>query len=102
VKAAADGIVVFAAWNGGYGRCVIIDHGNNYKTLYGHLARIEAIEGQEIRQGEVLGAVGTSGHSTGPHLHYEVLIGSTPVNPYRFLARASGLKTPSAPREFPF
>jgi murein DD-endopeptidase MepM/ murein hydrolase activator NlpD len=102
VKASADGIVMFAAWNGGYGRCVVIDHGNNYQTLYGHLSRITAIEGQEIRQGEILGAVGTSGHSTGPHLHYEVHVGSTPVNPYRFLARAAGLKTPSVVREFPF
>jgi murein DD-endopeptidase MepM/ murein hydrolase activator NlpD len=102
VKAAADGIVLFAAWNGGYGRCVIIDHGNNYQTLYGHLSRIDAIEGQEIRQGEVLGQVGTSGHSTGAHLHYEVHVGSTPVNPYRFLARASGLTAPTPAREFPF
>ncbi len=102
VKAAADGLVVFAGWNGGYGRCVVVDHGNNYQTLYGHLSRIDAIIGQEIRQGETLGAVGTSGHSTGPHLHYEVHIGSTPVNPYRFLARAAALKTPSAAREFPF
>ncbi|HWE52124.1 MAG TPA: M23 family metallopeptidase [Bryobacteraceae bacterium] len=102
VKAAADGIVVFAAWNGGYGRCVIVDHGNNYKTLYGHLSRITAIEGQEIRQGEVLGAVGTSGHSTGPHLHYEVHIGSTPVNPYRFLRSSPELRAQSGAREFPF
>jgi murein DD-endopeptidase MepM/ murein hydrolase activator NlpD len=102
VKAAADGIIVRASWNGGYGRCVIIDHGNNYETLYGHMSRIDVIEGQEIRQGEVLGAVGTSGHSTGPHLHYEVHVGQTPVNPYRFLARAAGLKTPVTHAEFPF
>jgi murein DD-endopeptidase MepM/ murein hydrolase activator NlpD len=102
VKAAADGMVVFAGWNRGYGRCVIIDHGNNYRTLYGHLSSIEAIEGQEIRQSEELGKVGTSGHSTGAHLHYEVHIGNTPVNPYRFLARAAAAQAPAVAREFPF
>jgi murein DD-endopeptidase MepM/ murein hydrolase activator NlpD len=102
VKASADGIVVRAGWNGGYGRCVIIDHGNNYQTLYGHMSRIDVMEGQEIRQGEPLGAVGNTGHSTGPHLHYEVHIGQTPVNPYRFLARASAGQKPVARIEFPF
>lgn len=96
VHAAADGIVLHASWNGGYGRCVIIDHGHGYQTWYAHLSRTDVIEGQEIRQGEILGAVGTSGHSTGPHLHYEVRMGSTPINPYRFLARASQVKTASA------
>jgi len=88
VRATADGVVIHASWNGGYGKCVIIDHGHGYQTWYGHLSRMDVIEGQEIRQGEVLGAVGTTGHSTGPHLHYEVRVGSAPVNPYRFLARA--------------
>ncbi len=102
VHATADGIVAHAGWNGGYGRCVIIDHGNNYQTWYAHLSRLEVIEGQEIRQGEVLGEVGTSGRSTGAHLHYEVRIGSTPVNPYRFLARPTAAAKPAAPTEFPF
>jgi murein DD-endopeptidase MepM/ murein hydrolase activator NlpD len=102
VKAAADGIVVSANWNYGYGRCVIIEHGNNYQTLYGHLSRIDVIEGQEIRQGDVLGAVGNSGKSTGSHLHYEVRIGSTPVNPYRFLARPAALQTAAVSSGFPF
>jgi murein DD-endopeptidase MepM/ murein hydrolase activator NlpD len=62
---------------------------------------LDVLEGQEIRQGETLGAVGTSGRSTGAHLHYEVRMGSTPVNPYRFLARAS-VSRPAAPSEFPF
>ena len=86
VKATADGLVVHASWNAGYGRCVILDHGNGYQTLYGHLSRINVMDGQEIRRGEIIGAVGSTGHSTGPHLHYEVRIHSTPVNPYRFLA----------------
>jgi murein DD-endopeptidase MepM/ murein hydrolase activator NlpD len=102
VRAAADGIIVRAGWNGGYGRCIIIDHGHNYQTLYGHLSRMDVIEGQEIRQGEMIGAVGTTGHSTGSHLHYEVHVGATPVNPYRFLASASTVKTASAHAEFPF
>ena len=98
VHSAADGIVLHAGWNGGYGRCVIIDHGN-YQTWYAHLSRMDVIEGEEIRQGEVLGAVGMTGRSTGAHLHYEVRIGSTPVNPYRFLARSP---TVPATSEFPF
>ena len=101
VHASGDGIVLHAGWNGGYGRCVIIDHGNNYQTWYAHLSRMDVIEGEEIRQGEVLGAVGTTGRSTGAHLHYEVRIGNTPVNPYRFLARASAART-KVPNEFPF
>ncbi len=102
VHATADGIVLHAGWNGGYGRCVIIDHGNNYQTWYAHLSRMDVIEGEEIRQGEVLGAVGSTGRSTGAHLHYEVRIGSTPVNPYRFLARATPVHAAATDREFPF
>lgn len=102
VHVAADGVVIHAGWNGGYGRCVIVDHGNNYQTWYAHLSRMDVIEGQEIRQGDVLGAVGTTGRSTGAHLHYEVRIGSTPVNPYRFLAHASALHPAAPAREFPF
>lgn len=101
VHATADGIVIHAGWNGGYGRCVIIDHGNNYQTWYAHLSRLDVIQGQEIRQGETLGAVGSSGRSTGSHLHYEVRVGSTPVNPYRFLARTTASRA-AAPVEFPF
>lgn len=101
VRATADGIVVHANWNSGYGRCVVVDHGNGYQTLYGHLSRLDVVEGQEIRMGEMVGAVGTTGRSTAPHLHYEVRIRSTPVNPYRFLARGTGAQT-AAPVEFPF
>lgn len=102
VHVAADGVVIHAGWNGGYGRCVIVDHGNNYQTWYAHLSRMDVIEGQEIRQGDVLGAVGTTGRSTGSHLHYEVRIGSTPVNPYRFLAHSSAVHPAAPAREFPF
>lgn len=102
VKATADGLVISASWNYGYGRCVVIDHGNNYRTLYGHLSRIDVIEGQEVRQGTVLGAVGNTGRSTGYHLHYEVQIGSTPVNPYRFLAKPAALQAAAVSNGFPF
>lgn len=102
VKAAADGVVISAGWNGGYGRCVIVDHGNGYQTWYGHLSKIDVMEGEEIRQGETLGKVGMTGRATGPHLHYEVRIHSTPVNPYRFLAHASIARTASTPSSSPF
>ena len=95
VKATADGVIVSAGWNSGYGRCVVIDHGNGYQTLYGHLSKIDVMEGEEIRQGETLGLVGMTGRATGPHLHYEVRIHSTPVNPYRYLAHASVTRTVS-------
>ena len=97
VKATADGVVISAGWNGGYGRCVIVDHGNGYQTWYGHLSAIVAMQGQEIRQGDELGKVGMTGRATGPHLHYEVRIHSTPVNPYRFLAHATIGRTTSTP-----
>lgn len=103
VKATADGIVVHATWNAGYGRCVVLDHGNGYQTLYGHLSRVDVIDGQEVRRGENVGEVGSTGRATGPHLHYEVRIHSTPVNPYRFLAHPSLAPASAvAPSEFPF
>ena len=102
VKATADGIVIHANWNAGYGRCVIVDHGNGYQTWYAHLSKMDVMEGEEIRQGEVVGRVGTTGRSTGPHLHYEVRVHSTPVNPYRFLARAYATKAAGSASEFPF
>ena len=85
VHATADGIVVFADRFGGYGRLVIIDHGNGYETYYAHLSRVDVIDGQEIRQGELVGAVGATGRVTAPHLHYEVRVHKAPVNPYRYL-----------------
>lgn len=100
VRATADGIVTFADREGGYGRLVVIDHGNGFETYYAHLSRIDVIEGQEIRQGEFVGAVGASGRVTAPHLHYEVRIAKTPVNPYRYLMAATHVQQVKA--EFPF
>jgi murein DD-endopeptidase MepM/ murein hydrolase activator NlpD len=81
----ADGVVVFADRSGGYGRLVIVDHGNGFETYYAHLSQFEVVPGQEIRQGELVGAVGASGRVTAPHLHYEVRLRKAPVNPYRYL-----------------
>lgn len=86
-RATADGVVIFADRDGGYGRLVVIDHGNGYQTWYAHLSRYDVMQGQEIRRGEPVGAVGTSGRVTAPHLHYEVRIGQAPVNPYRYLSK---------------
>jgi len=89
VRAAADGIVVYAEWRSGYGRLVIIDHGNGLQTYYGHLSQFDVVEGQEVRRGDVVAKSGASGRVTSPHLHYEVRMGGTPVNPYPFLARSA-------------
>jgi murein DD-endopeptidase MepM/ murein hydrolase activator NlpD len=85
VLAPAEGIVIFADFMGGYGRAVVVDHGHGISTRYGHLASFAVISGQRVRRGDVIGYVGLSGRSTGPHLHYEVRINDTPVNPYKYL-----------------
>ena len=100
VQAAGDGTVIHAEWSGGYGRLVVVDHGNGCQTYYAHLSRISVLPGQEIRQGEPLGAVGSSGRVTAPHLHYEVRLGSTPVNPMGYLKRPAILQ--AAQKDFPF
>jgi murein DD-endopeptidase MepM/ murein hydrolase activator NlpD len=84
-RATAPGTVVKAGWNGGYGRMVEIDHGFGFSTRYAHLSRIDVKEGQKVSLGEVVGEVGTTGRSTGPHLHYEVRQHGEAVNPLRFL-----------------
>jgi murein DD-endopeptidase MepM/ murein hydrolase activator NlpD len=85
VRATADGTVEMADRASGYGREIVIDHGYGVKTLYGHLSGFAVIEGQQVTRGQVIGYVGTSGRSTGPHLHYEVRIRNTPVNPHKYL-----------------
>ncbi len=89
VKAGGDGVVSHADWGAGYGRLVVIDHGDGLQTYYAHLSRIDVLAGQEVRRGQLVGASGSSGRSTGPHLHYEVRNNGTPVNPYVFLARSA-------------
>lgn len=85
VIATADGTIVIAGWQRGYGWVVYIDHGNGISTRYGHLSRIDVEVGQTIRRGEQLGLVGSTGRSTGPHLHYEVRINGQPVSPLQYL-----------------
>lgn len=85
VFAPADGKVVEAGWKNGYGQTVVLDHGNGLTTRYGHLSKIEVAAGQELKRGEELGQVGSTGRSTGPHLHYEVRIGDLPVSPLHYL-----------------
>lgn len=85
IIAPADGIVIFADFEGGYGRAVQIEHGNHISTRYGHLGAFAVTPGQRVHRGDTIGYVGLSGRSTGPHLHYEVRINDTPVNPYKYL-----------------
>jgi murein DD-endopeptidase MepM/ murein hydrolase activator NlpD len=84
-KCTANGRVVFAGWSGGYGNCVRVQHANGFETLYGHLSRITVKVGQDVAVGEKVGEVGSTGHSTGTHLHYEVRKDGKPVNPVKFL-----------------
>ena len=81
IVAAADGRVISAGWSGGYGRAVVIAHAGGVETRYGHMSRIAASAGEIVHRGEVIGYVGSSGLSTGPHLHFEVTRNGRPVNP---------------------
>jgi murein DD-endopeptidase MepM/ murein hydrolase activator NlpD len=85
IMAPADGVVRFSDIMTGYGRTVLIDHGNGISTLYGHMSGFAVSPGQLVHRGDTLGYVGSSGRSTGPHLHYEVRIFNTPVNPHKYL-----------------
>ena len=84
-RATAAGTVTIAGWNGGYGRMVEIDHGNGFATRYAHLSAIDVEVGQSIRIGQVVGKVGSTGRSTGPHLHYETRVDGDAVDPQKFL-----------------
>lgn len=99
IIAPADGVVTFTDNMGGYGKAVMIDHGNGISTRYGHLSGFAVTAGQRVHRGDVIGYVGESGRSTGPHLHYEVRINDTPVNPYKYLrmtlAQTGGFSTGS-------
>ena len=81
VTAAAGGTVIMAQWYGGYGNYILIDHGGGYSTGYGHLSAIYVSSGQSVQRGQAIGAVGSTGQSTGPHLHFEVRIAGKPVDP---------------------
>ena len=102
IHVAADGIVRYADMqNGGFGRLVVIDHGGGVETWYAHMSKFYVHTGQDIRRGELIGAVGTSGRVTAPHLHYEVHVNGRPMNPYQYLAKASVLRQ-TTKSDFPF
>jgi len=85
VRAAADGDVTGETFGAGYGRQIVLDHGHDVLTLYGHLSAMAVVPGQHVTRGEVIGYVGQSGRATGPHLHYEVRVHRVPVNPHKYL-----------------
>jgi murein DD-endopeptidase MepM/ murein hydrolase activator NlpD len=85
IIAPADGVVTFADFYSGYGRMIEIDHGHGFTTRYGHLSSFAVADGESVRRGQIIGYVGLSGRSTGPHLHYEVWLRHAPVNPRSFL-----------------
>lgn len=85
IIAPARGTVTFAGWQGAYGNCVIINHGNGITTRYAHLQRSVVKNAQIVNRGELVGYMGNTGRSTGPHLHYEVRVGGVPVNPMRYI-----------------
>ena len=85
IYAAKSGTVIFAGWQTAYGNMVIIEHGGNFSTLYGHASSLNASSGQSVRRGQHIAAVGSTGFSTGPHLHFEIRVNGEPVNPMRYL-----------------
>jgi murein DD-endopeptidase MepM/ murein hydrolase activator NlpD len=85
VIAPANGVVTEAGWKGGYGNMIEVDHGNGLKTRYGHLSKIEVQVGDTLSRGQLMAYVGSTGRSTGPHLHYELRLNDRPINPRRFL-----------------
>ncbi len=88
IRSPADGIVVKAEWASGYGNVIYISHGYGYSTRYGHLSNFAVRPGQRIKRGDVIGYVGSTGRSTGPHLHYEVRVNNNPVNPLEYILNA--------------
>ncbi|WP_295528539.1 M23 family metallopeptidase [Novosphingobium sp. Chol11] len=89
IHATADGVVGKADWFGGYGLCVQLEHGANMETRYGHMSRIAVAEGQTVSKGDVIGYVGSTGRSTGSHLHYEVRIAGEAVNPIPYMQKVA-------------
>ncbi len=84
IFATGDGVISFADWRQGYGNCVMVDHGFGYETLYGHMEKFNVHAGQKVKRGDVIGFVGSTGKSTGPHLHYEVHYKGQIMNPQNY------------------
>lgn len=85
IRASADGEVSFAGWEGGYGKLVVLNHGNGFSSYYGHLAEIKAGVGQKVVRGQVIGSMGATGNTTGPHLHYEIRLYGAAVDPTKYM-----------------
>lgn len=85
IKAADSGVVIFAGWYGGYGQAVILDHGGSITTLYGHASELYVSQGQTVQRGQAIAAIGSTGLSTGPHLHFEVRVSGEPADPANYL-----------------
>ncbi|WP_082992594.1 M23 family metallopeptidase [Erythrobacter sp. QSSC1-22B] len=98
VRATADGTITQAEWAGNYGLLVKISHGGHMETRYAHLSLLGAAKGQRVRKGDVIGYVGSTGRSTGPHLHYEVRIAGTSIDPNPFLALRNDERDHDHPR----
>jgi murein DD-endopeptidase MepM/ murein hydrolase activator NlpD len=90
VKAPAPGVVIFAGQQADYGVTLIIDHGNNTRSLYGHLSRLAVAAGQPVKRGDLVALTGNTGRSSGPHLHYEIQVKGQPVNPHSYIWEESG------------
>jgi murein DD-endopeptidase MepM/ murein hydrolase activator NlpD len=85
VKASDGGVVIWVGYEGGYGKLIKIDHGANYVSYYGHLSKYNVKVGQKVYKGEKIGAVGNTGNSTGPHLHFEIRKSGVVTNPLKYL-----------------
>lgn len=90
ILAPAEGVVEEAEVHNGYGKTVVINHGYGYSTLFGHMSGFAVTVGQHVQRGDVIGYVGLSGHTTGPHVHYEVRINDVPVNPHKYMRMTTG------------
>jgi murein DD-endopeptidase MepM/ murein hydrolase activator NlpD len=99
IYATADGMIDKAFYNGSYGNYVLIDHENGYETAFCHMKKFLVRPGQKIHRGQLIGFVGNSGRSTGPHLHYEVTLDGEPIDPYMFMKVASSSESPSLTSE---
>jgi murein DD-endopeptidase MepM/ murein hydrolase activator NlpD len=92
VHVTADGVVVSTGWATGYGKLAIVDHGNGLQTYYAHLSQFQVVPGEEVRRGQVIALSGATGRATGPHMHYEVRLAGTPINPYKYLAKSQAMQ----------
>ena len=98
ILATAEGLVTKAFFNGSYGQYIEIDHGNGYTTKFAHMKKLLVKRGERIKRGQAIGTVGSSGRSTGPHLHYEVCLNDKPVNPSKYMRVDKLIQTPVIPR----